>query len=260
MGLISPILPTIGQPVSTEDPDILNTLTALVNLVNGSIDAANVTDGSLTATELASALLSIVGVTGGGVTRRGKSIIATTEARTNTAYGKLTTPDQVSGLALATDGYLVVSFQAVWQESVAGAARAAIFLGTDQLKIASVGGAAPRTQAAATNGAAANTDRLLTTAPTGLISEARSGADPAAYTGDVTTGQIAGLLGVQSGGNGATGLEWNGTVGTSGSTTHAGWAIIEAAAGTYDISVQVKASSGSVTMKNRRLRAWTLGF
>ena len=36
--------------------------------------------------------------------------------------------------------------------------------------------------------------------------------------------------------------------------------MVFAAAGTYDISVQFKASSGSVTVKNRKLWVWTMGF
>lgn len=42
MGIISPTLPTIGQPNATEDVDIVNCLSALLTLVNGSIDNANI--------------------------------------------------------------------------------------------------------------------------------------------------------------------------------------------------------------------------
>jgi hypothetical protein len=41
MGLISPTLPTIGDDRGSEEADVLNALQALLNLVNGSLDAAN---------------------------------------------------------------------------------------------------------------------------------------------------------------------------------------------------------------------------
>jgi hypothetical protein len=59
------------------------------------------------------------------------------------------------------------------------------------------------------------------------------------YTGDVTTGQIVGTVS-------AAGL--------------GGPCYFFAAAGTYTISIQVKASSASVTIKNRKLWVWTIGF
>lgn len=42
MGLITPTLPTTGQSRGGEEVDVLNALTALLNLVNGQIDGANV--------------------------------------------------------------------------------------------------------------------------------------------------------------------------------------------------------------------------
>src|SRR5262245_222410 len=42
MAIISPTLPTIGQPNSTEDPDILSALTTIRDEFNGNIDNANI--------------------------------------------------------------------------------------------------------------------------------------------------------------------------------------------------------------------------
>jgi hypothetical protein len=50
--IITPTLPTIGQPNVTEDVDARNTLQALVDLVNGNIDAANILNGAITSAEL----------------------------------------------------------------------------------------------------------------------------------------------------------------------------------------------------------------
>lgn len=169
---------------------------------------------------------------GGAAVRRGKSIIATEEARSNVAYGLLTTPDRVQSIVLPTDGLIVVGYQALWKNSVAGAASAAIFVGANQLKTQQE--TAPAVQAA--NMSVGNsTDRYvpLTTSALGLTTVNSSAA---AYTSDVATGQILGL-------------------GQSSAVAY-----IFAAAGTYDVSVQFKATSGSVTAKERKLWVWTVGF
>src|ERR1044072_980378 len=79
------------------------------------------------------------GVNEGSNVRRGKSIISTTESRTNTAYGLLTTPDRVQNIVLPTDGLIFILFHATWQQAVASAARAAIFIGANQLVTVSGG-------------------------------------------------------------------------------------------------------------------------
>lgn len=161
----------------------------------------------------------------------GATNITTEEARTNVAYGTLTTPDQVTGIVMPTDGLICVAFQAMWKESVVGAARAAIFIGTNQLKLASNSAAAPVVQETA-HGAPSSIYKPLTSATFGLDGSSGSGT---AYTGDVTTGQVLG--------------------GTS-----SGYVSVFAAAGTYDVSVKFNATSGSVTAKNRVLRVWTKAF
>jgi hypothetical protein len=64
-------------------------------------------------------------------------------------------------------------------------------------------------------------------------------ASGGAYTGDVTTGMVM----------------FDGD-----SNTGAHCLIDNVAAGTYTISIQYKSTSGSVTVKNRRLRVHTLSF
>lgn len=168
---------------------------------------------------------------------RGKTVIAQTESRSNVAFGTLTTPDQVAGIVLPTDGLIVVTYRATWQESVNNGAQAAIFVGATQLKTPNPDTAAPGTVGANINSGAANVDKPLQTFFGGLITGT---SNTTAYTGDVTTGQ---------------------TVGVKGAAVNVGGpCYIEATAGTYTISVQFLASSGSVTAKNRTLRVWTVGF
>jgi hypothetical protein len=180
---------------------------------------------------------------------RKKSIIATSESRSNAAYGKLTTPDQVS-VTLASGGVLKVIFQAMWKESVLGAARAAIFIGANQLTIANTPGATtPQAQAARTavGSSLAGVDIPLSSFGGGLLSGAPGPSD---YT-EVNTGQVVGVAD-----DNPTGQDIRQDVGGVAYIAPPGGGacyIFGLAAGTYTVSIQFKASSGSVTAKNRRL-------
>jgi hypothetical protein len=178
---------------------------------------------------------------------RGHTNISTSESRTNAAYGVMPTPDQVTEVVLPTDGLIIVGYQATWQESAAGAARASIFIGSNQLQIGLSGSVSP--QATGTgSGTAVNKNTSLATCTAGLVSGSVTVAGTA-YPGDVTTGQI---LGGEIGE-----MELSGAVGVF-TPPYGGPAYIFAAAGTYHVSVQFKASSGSVTVSNRKLWVWTM--
>jgi hypothetical protein len=168
---------------------------------------------------------------------RGAAIIATQQARTDTAYGTLATPDSVT-VALPSNGLIVIAYQATWFESVAGAARAAVFIGANQLQTAGSSITSPVVQETSTGRTVAVAATPLSSCTFGLRSE----GDPAsgvAYGGDVTTGQVVG--------NGGAGLGY-------------GALHVFAAPGTYAVSVQYKASSGSVTALTRKLWVWVEPF
>ena len=165
---------------------------------------------------------------------RGKSIIATEEARSNTAYGLLTTPDEVEGIVLPEDGLIYIAYFAMWKNSVSSNGSAAIFLDDEQLKVASGSSATPVVQEA---GGPASTDYgVLGTQAAGLDGQTMSPA----YTGHATTGQA---------------ICQNGQTAADG-----GVCVVFAAAGTYDVSIRFKAASGSVTAKERKLWVWTFPF
>lgn len=180
------------------------------------------------------------GINDSTIVRRGKSNIATSESRTNAAYGLLTTPDRVSGIVLPADGLIAIAFQATWQNSVASAGRAALFVGANQVKIQRQVGGGPNTVAVqeATGSATINNDNVLASTAVGL----KGVDDTLSQPVDVTTGQIVSIGGVAT------------------ATTEGGIFYIFAAAGTYDISIQYKSATGSVTAKNRKLWVWTAGF
>jgi len=154
--------------------------------------------------------------------RRGKCIIPGAETRTNTAYGLMPTPDKVSSVVLPSNSKLVIAYEASWKESVSASARAAIFIGTNQLKYMDGSTTiSPQPQETGSNYGGANTFLLIGTYYLGLRSSGTG-----TYPGGSTTGQIIGL---------------GGSVET------------QVSPGTYDISVQFKSSSGVVTVQNRKL-------
>lgn len=237
MGTITYTIPTAGSTLnSIADPQVSTALQTILTWANGNIDAVN----------LSALLAQSATVNQSGQTVKGAVNIAASESRTNVAYGTLTTPDQVTGVVLPSNGLIVAWYQATWQESVSGASRAAIFVGSNQVKatIASAGDVA--VQEAGTNGDTANTANSLTSSAMGLIS-----AKGQSHAGDVTTGQVVGVFP-------------GSTVGFIGGAAFTGVSggvcFIFAAAGTYTISVQFKASSGSVTASNRKLWVQALSF
>lgn len=229
--------------------DIQGPFTDLRTFVNGSIDGDNVSSAASQQLGLSSSL----------VTRRGKAVIATSEGRTNVAYGTLTTPDQVS-VTLPTDGLISIVYKAQWSESVLNAARAAIFIGATQLKVPAVGGAgagAVSVQEAHINAATANNGAILSSTPFGLVSLTQASGS-GAFGADVTTGQA---LGTVMAAGGATRFNvGSDTVALATSFGVGGACYVFADAGTYTISVQYKASSGTVTASARKLYVWTQSF
>lgn len=165
---------------------------------------------------------------------RGHCNISGLESRTNTAYGTLPTPDQVTEIVLPTDGLIVVAYQAAWLSSVSGVGQASIFLNANQLVAAPVTGASPGPVGVSVlnDNQGANITSPLSTFGGGLAcSQNLTGSG---YTGDATTGQ---LVSAAAGG---------------------GPCFIFAAAGTYHVSVQYKSSSGSVSVSARKLWVWTM--
>lgn len=155
-----------------------------------------------------------------GFQLEGASVIATEQSRSNTAYGTLTTPDQVTNVVLPTDGLIVVRAHAHIKSSVNAAGSMGLFLGSNLVQNWKANLAA-EVSTTGTN--------LYWPAATGRASSvilALAGGDHS----DVTTGMVV----------------------DSGSGI-----FIFAAAATYTVSLQFKATSGSVTAKDRKLYVWT---
>jgi hypothetical protein len=212
--------PVIGEPNSTGDPKII----ALVKQWNEKINSENKLIGTNIEKEgIGNEQLSSAAKPFDWYTPK---IIPSEQERTNTAFGTLTTADEITGVVLPENGLIVVGYQALWKSSVSAAGKAAIFIGANQLKTAASG--APAVNEIST---LETKNSLLTSIPNGLT---RGTVESTSF---VTTGQAI----------------------ATGSEPVGGVCFIYAAAGTYNISVQFKASSGTVTAKERKLWVAVLG-
>ena len=197
-------------------------------LAPGSVLSGNVAANQIGFQHLTLAAAQNLGVNISGNISQGYLSIPTSQTLTAPAsYTLAATPDQISNIVITTGGLIFFAYQATWSASVATNGRAAIFLGSNQVQIASNSQAAPVVQEASSPNA--TNLRPLVSSQTGLVSDTSTGA---AYTGNVATGQVLGDL------------------------VGAGVTIIFAPAGTYNISVQFKAASGNVTVVNRQM--WVL--
>lgn len=176
-----------------------------------------------------SSIAPYIGINDGTTVRRGKSIIATSEARTSGSYGLLATPDRVQNVVVSTGSLLFILFSAMVSCDGVSGGRAAIFIGANQLKTP-VSSGAPAVDEAAFGNAAADFD-WLTSCSTGLTNGDATGAATS-----VTTGMTVAM--------------------TSPGSSHYGTLCVVRglAAGTYDVSVQYKIISGTtLSAKEREL-------
>lgn len=205
-------LPRVNQTGTNEWSDVEANDNALAEVVNGQLDNENIKAGAgITREKLAADAKGVVG------TWCTPKVIATEESRTNTAFATLTTPDEITGVAVPENSSLFVEFSALVKTSIEGAGRVAIFLSGTQLK--NVSGSNYEVELA-TVGA---TFKKVFTTPTGLSFGG---------TEFVTTGEVGGQ----------------------------GWLLIHRlAAGTYTVSVQYRATSGSITAKTRTTKAAVFG-
>lgn len=154
------------------------------------------------------------------------SIVATEQERENVAFGTLTTADEVKSVVLPENGLMVIGYMAIVKSSVSEAGAAAIFLGATQLK--AVGSTTPVVQEVKTTGTSTT---IVSSSPIGLVNSGNGSS----Y---VTTGMSVSSINIATGG---------------------GLCFVFAAAGTYNVSVQYKATSGKVFAKERKLWVGVIG-
>lgn len=214
------VLPKLSQTGTNEWEDVEANDRALRDVINGELDNGNLKPAAgIVASKLAADAKPL--------TWYPPTIIATEQTRENVAFGTLGTPDEVKSVVMPEGGLMVVAYSANVKSSVAAAGRAAIFLNEVQLK-ADQGAEAPSVAETSFSNAFTH---LLTHEGLGLS------ANTSPYSGDVTTGQT--LSNVLS--------------------TNSGVCTLFAAAGTYNVSVRFRSTSGNITAKGRRLNVFVVG-
>jgi hypothetical protein len=153
-------------------------------------------------------------------------VIATEQTRESASFGTLTTPDEIKEVKLPENGLIAIAYLAIAKCSTAGSGRAAIFIGSNQLK--KPGSSVPVVQEA----------ELFGTGTFQTVATAADGLDRGEGTSFVSTGQV---------------------VAHNRGTGFGGFCYVFASAGTYNISVQYRATAGSITAKERKLWVATLG-
>lgn len=193
-----------------------------------------------------------------GATNAKQAIIDTEQTRESASYGLMTTPDRVQGIVVPEGGLIVVAFQAIWKTAGASIGRAALFVNENQLKVNVPHATTPiyaKEEASHVDSEGAKWN-LLNSFPLGLASVANLTASIGAFP---TTG-LAHSPGWKASNNMTFRLEEEGVV--TNVLGQPGLCVISnLAAGTYEIGVRFKTSSGAaVTVKERRLHVWTREF
>jgi len=161
------------------------------------------------------------------------------ETTTSTSYTDLASLDVVEGIVLPEDGLIFVAYRGRMKNSGASQSYAALFLNSNQVVIAksTVGTLAP--QEASASNAYYNP---ITTTTYGLV----------------TISEVPGTDTADPSGNGTiVGGRYNTT---SSFGKEGGITVIEADAGTYDVSVKYKVSGNTGYFKSRKLWVWTQPF
>lgn len=177
-------------------------------------------NGPLAFQNLAERVESLLGFIGSS----GVTRVDTEQTTTSSTFALLGTPDRVQNLTLVQDGLIFATYQADCQ-ALGGAGNVAFFLDSTQLEDAG-------TQATG------DSRFVISTTDYNRINSVAWG-----FQGP-NKGPGRTLPRIQAGAQ----------------ANHSNICAIEAAAGTYELSVRFKCQGGTTYAKNRILRAWTQGY
>jgi hypothetical protein len=198
----------------------------------GSVTANAMAAGAIGAQNLTPALASDLGINAGANTGRGVTNVAAAQSTSSTTPVFLSTPDQVTGITLATSGLIKVNYIAQ--------AKVSAGLGSIGLYINNGGGWVAVAYPIANN---------ATTPVNGTLAATSSHYSPIILAGNAFVSY-----------NSTTTDSTFVTTGMALGGASAGPCIIMAAAGTYSIGVQWSDAAGTITAQNRSLWVETVNF
>jgi hypothetical protein len=153
-------------------------------------------------------------------------VINTEESRTSTAYGTMATADEITGVVVPANGVVMITYEAIVKSSVSEAGVVSLFIGANQIAIPG-----PSLENCFVGTKVSEAFGRIYTSPTQAISGNLGQFGFGSATTVLTTGRVINPI-----------------------------QILDVAAGTYTVSVKFKATSGSVTAKERVLRVEVHGF
>lgn len=131
MAQISPSIPVVGNPHSTEDPKVRNALVTIRNAINGNLESDNWADGTVDSTKLSNSLAKAVGVDNGSVTGRAYQAVATSQSTSSSSFTDLSTVGPSIVLTVPTNGFVNLYVEATLTPTSTGAALVGIYEATD---------------------------------------------------------------------------------------------------------------------------------
>lgn len=219
-GTISPNLPVLGEQNTVADPETRESLETLRDALNGILNSENKVDPSLFAEADQIKF-----------TWYPPKVISSEQSRESSAFSTLETADEIKSIVVPENGLLLLGYSALVSSTVEKAGRAAFYIGNNQLKV--MGTTTPAVQEAETTGVA-NEFKTCTSILSGLKISPFG-------TSFVTTGMAL--------------SQFNAAVTETGGLCY----VHRLAPGTYNVSVQYRATSGKVKAKERILYAAVYG-
>lgn len=199
--------------------DLASNAVTTAKIPDANVTAAKIADESISPDKLTDTVVAHLGLTDSETKGRGVLEVAGQEITSSTSFTFLSTPDRIQNVVLPTDGLIYISYRALWWLGGSATGTAAIFIGANQLKVPVAEGAPLAIAATVTTGHPGP----LYTSPANGLDSAGSAATDSSF---VTTGQMVGGI------------------------------VVEAAAGTYDIGVKFKSSSGAVSLAVKERKLW----
>lgn len=248
-GNVSPEYPSSSDKKGAGELKITNALKTVVSALNAILTNENKVDSSV-----------FTGITNAQLkeskfTWYTPKAISAEQSKTSTSFVTMETADEIKEVVVPENGLLFLNYRAMWKSSEAGSGDAAIFIGSNQYKVRVDEANEPATVSAVTRSGISGFHPLVTKGTAGVLAMKPSSSSSV----DVTTGQGIGSIGLGTEGPFSEIRVANTKYSGYSLSGDSGFCIMSMAAGTYNISIKFKASSGSVTAKERLLQIGVLG-
>lgn len=255
-GTLNPNIPTIGEPNSTEDVDIREGMIILRDGLNAILGASNKVE-AFEESKIESKHIKNETIKAEDLEKNtlhfkvyAPKVIAGPHSTESTSYVFLTEEDKIEGIEVATGAIVMLLYDATWEDNSGAIARAAVFVGANQLKAVAGNGAYSVVEAR--NNGLPNRKLPLLSHSIGLVGAETNGETE----GEVPPTTGVAMANIEKGLYAVNGTNKEVAAPMPGNACF----IRHLPAGTYAIGVKFKANTaGKVTARERRLIIATIG-